>query len=116
MMPPPPVALRPGGGREIRLQVCVRPRGAVLDGVPRQSAAGAEDGHGAADQRGGHGAAVALRREHGLRPGGALLSAAPLQRRLRLLTSTTHTHTHTTHALPRPLPPPRHTPETCHVL
>lgn len=52
--------LRPGRRREIRLQVRVRPRGLVLDGVSRQSAAGAEDGHGAADQRGGHGAAVTL--------------------------------------------------------
>lgn len=65
----------------------MRPRGLVLHGVSRQSAAGAEDGHGASDQRGGHGAAVALRREHGLRPGGGVLPAPPLQRGLRLLTS-----------------------------
>lgn len=77
---------RAGGWWEIRVQVCVRSRGLVLHGVPRQSAAGAEDGHGAADQRGGHGAVVALWRKHGLRPGWALLPAPPVQRGLRLLT------------------------------
>lgn len=82
-----PLRLSPGGRREICLQVRVWPRGLVLHGVSWQSAAGAENWHGAADQRGGHGAAVALWRKHGIRTGGTLLPAAPLQRGLRLLTS-----------------------------
>lgn len=99
---------RPGCRGEIRLQVRVRPRGLVLDGVPRQPAAGAEDRHGASDQRGGHCAAVALWRKHGVRSGGVLLPAAPLQRRLRLLA------THTL-SLRRAAPPPLYTWD-CHVL
>lgn len=56
----PSLRVPAGRRREIRVQVCVRPRGLVLHGLSRQSAARAEDGHGTADQRGGHSAAVTL--------------------------------------------------------
>lgn len=77
--------LSPGGRREIRLQICVRSRGPLLHGLPRQPAPTAQDGHGAPRQRGGHGAPVPLRREHGLHARGGLLQPPPLQRRLRVL-------------------------------
>lgn len=106
--------LHAGGRREIRLQVCVRPRGTLLHGVPGQPTASTEDWRGAADQRGGHGAAVPLWREHGLRPGGALLSTTPLQRRICLLTKQTHTHTHT-HIHPD-TPFSSYTWDLCHLI
>lgn len=74
-----------GGRWKIRVQVRLRPRGLVLHGLPRQSAARAEDRPGASDQRGRHRTAVALRWEHGVRSRRRLLQPPPLQRGLRLL-------------------------------
>lgn len=57
-----------GGWGALRLQVCVRARGAHLPGFPRQSAAQPQGRVRALRQRGGHGAAFTSGRKRALQP------------------------------------------------